>query len=184
MTAAEPAGDPFEALADPNRRLNMELLGAGRRGGSGRSVQELADEIPISRPALSRHLRLLKEAGLVTEEPRGTRHIYRLHDAGASSTVAGSGWGLRASRGETGTSGVGPACCRTSCVPPRFAASRPPVTASRPPEASSPSDPRRLHQALGPVGPGRRSGRCAEAPECGAVPHRGWMNLIGDRCTE
>jgi DNA-binding transcriptional ArsR family regulator len=71
------AGDPFEALGDPNRRAIVELL-----GGGGRSVQELADALPISRPAVSRHLRLLKEAGLVREEPVGTRRIYRLHDEG------------------------------------------------------------------------------------------------------
>jgi DNA-binding transcriptional ArsR family regulator len=70
-------GDPFEALGDPNRRAIVELL-----GGGGRSVQELADALPISRPAVSRHLRLLKEAGLVREEPVGTRRIYRLHDEG------------------------------------------------------------------------------------------------------
>ncbi len=50
--------------------------------GGERSVQQLADALPISRPAVSRHLRLLKEAGLVVEEPRGTRRIYRLHDEG------------------------------------------------------------------------------------------------------
>ena len=71
------AGDPFEALGDPNRRAIVEILGAG-----GRSVQELADALPISRPAVSRHLRLLKDAGLVVEEPVGTRRIYRLHDEG------------------------------------------------------------------------------------------------------
>jgi DNA-binding transcriptional ArsR family regulator len=71
------AGDPFEALGDPNRRAIVELLGSGSR-----SVQELADALPISRPAVSRHLRLLREAGLVVEEPRGTRRIYRLHDDG------------------------------------------------------------------------------------------------------
>jgi DNA-binding transcriptional ArsR family regulator len=70
-------GDPFEALGDPNRRAIVEILGAG-----GRSVQELADALPISRPAVSRHLRLLKDAGLVVEEPVGTRRIYRLHDEG------------------------------------------------------------------------------------------------------
>jgi DNA-binding transcriptional ArsR family regulator len=75
--AAASAGDPFEALGDPNRRAIVELL-----GGGGRSVQELADALPISRPAVSRHLRLLKDAGLVREEPAGTRRIYRLHDAG------------------------------------------------------------------------------------------------------
>ena len=75
--APRPTGDPFEALGDPNRRAIVELLGPG-----GRSVQELADALPISRPAVSRHLRVLKEAGLVVEEPRGTRRFYRLHDEG------------------------------------------------------------------------------------------------------
>jgi DNA-binding transcriptional ArsR family regulator len=79
-TAFAPTGDPFEALGDPNRRAIVELLGSG-----GRSVQELADALPISRPAVSRHLRLLKQAGLVVEAPRGTRRIYRLHDAGVDA---------------------------------------------------------------------------------------------------
>jgi DNA-binding transcriptional ArsR family regulator len=78
--AVAPLGDPFEALGDPNRRAIVELLGAG-----GRSVRELADALPISRPAVSRHLRLLKEAGLVVEEPRGTRRVYRLHDQGVEA---------------------------------------------------------------------------------------------------
>lgn len=77
MTTSPPAGDPFDALGDPNRRAIVELLGAGER-----SVQELADLLPISRPAVSRHLRLLKRAGLVVERPRGTRRIYTLHDQG------------------------------------------------------------------------------------------------------
>ena len=47
-----------------------------------RSVRELADELPISRPAVSRHLRLLKDAGLVIDRPEGTRRLYRLHDEG------------------------------------------------------------------------------------------------------
>ena len=70
-------GDPFDALGDPNRRAIVEQLRAGDR-----SVQELADALPISRPAVSRHLKLLKDAGLVVEEPRGARRIYRLHDEG------------------------------------------------------------------------------------------------------
>jgi len=78
--SAPRAGDPFEALGDPNRRAIVELLGAGPAGG--RSVGELAAALPISRPAVSRHLRLLKSAGLVVEEPRGTRRLYRLHDEG------------------------------------------------------------------------------------------------------
>jgi len=75
-----PAGDPFDALGDPNRRAMVELLGRGER-----SVGALATELPISRPAVSRHLRLLKEAGLVVEEPRGTRRLYRLHDEGVAA---------------------------------------------------------------------------------------------------
>jgi DNA-binding transcriptional ArsR family regulator len=74
---SEPAGDPFEALGDPHRRAIVELLREG-----GRAVTEIADELPISRPAVSRHLRLLKDAGLVVQEPRGTRRVYRLHEEG------------------------------------------------------------------------------------------------------
>lgn len=73
-------GEPFGALGDPNRRAIVELLGQRQR-----SVQELADELPISRPAVSRHLRLLKDAGLVTEEPEGTRRIYRLQQEGVDA---------------------------------------------------------------------------------------------------
>jgi DNA-binding transcriptional ArsR family regulator len=50
-----------------------------------RSVQELADELPISRPAVSRHLRLLKQAGLVADRAEGTRRLYRLHDEGIAA---------------------------------------------------------------------------------------------------
>lgn len=80
---ASVGGDPFDALGDPNRRAIVELLGE-----SGRSVQELADELPISRPAVSRHLRLLKEAGLVEEQPLGTRRIYRLQEDGVAAVRA------------------------------------------------------------------------------------------------
>ena len=80
MSAPTPARDPFDALGDPNRRAIVELL-----AGGDRSVQQLADALPISRPAVSRHLRLLKEAGLVVEEPRGTRRIYRLHGDGVAA---------------------------------------------------------------------------------------------------
>jgi DNA-binding transcriptional ArsR family regulator len=71
------AGDPFEALSDPNRREILRLLSTGDR-----PVGELADAMPISRPAVSRHLRLLKDAGLVSERAEGTRRIYHLHDDG------------------------------------------------------------------------------------------------------
>jgi DNA-binding transcriptional ArsR family regulator len=74
------AVDPFSALGDPQRRAIVELLGAG-----GKTVKQIADEMPISRPAVSRHLKLLKSAGLVVEEARGTRRIYRLHDEGVAA---------------------------------------------------------------------------------------------------
>ena len=83
MGEPAPIGDPFDALGDPNRRAIVELLGTGER-----SVQEIADVLPISRPAVSRHLRLLKRAGLVVEEPRGTRRIYQLHDQGMEAVRA------------------------------------------------------------------------------------------------
>jgi DNA-binding transcriptional ArsR family regulator len=74
------SGDPFDALGDPNRRAIVELLRAGDR-----SVGQLADALPISRPAVSRHLRLLKDAGLVTDRAEGTRRLYRLHDEGIAA---------------------------------------------------------------------------------------------------
>jgi DNA-binding transcriptional ArsR family regulator len=85
----------FDALGDPNRRAIVELLGT-----SERSVQELADLLPISRPAVSRHLRLLKRAGLVVETPRGTRRIYQLHAQGIEAVQAyvERVWGEAASR--------------------------------------------------------------------------------------
>jgi len=72
-----PIGDPFEALGHANRREILRLLGLGDK-----PVQEIAAAMAISRPAVSRHLRLLKEAGLVTEQPRGTRRIYHLQEEG------------------------------------------------------------------------------------------------------
>jgi DNA-binding transcriptional ArsR family regulator len=73
-------GDPFDALGDPNRRAIVELLRDGDR-----SVGELASALPISRPAVSRHLRLLEQAGLVRGQAEGTRHVYRLDDQGIAA---------------------------------------------------------------------------------------------------
>lgn len=89
------SGDPFDALGDANRRAIVELLREGDR-----SVQELADELPISRPAVSRHLRLLKQAGLVTDRAEGTRRLYRLHDEGIAAVRAylQEVWGEAAAR--------------------------------------------------------------------------------------
>jgi DNA-binding transcriptional ArsR family regulator len=77
------AANPFEALGDPHRRAILELLHGGER-----SVREIADEMPITRPAVSRHLRLLKEAGLVASSAEGTRRLYRLHDEGVDAVRA------------------------------------------------------------------------------------------------
>jgi len=71
------AGDPFEALGDPSRRDILRLLGEGDK-----PVRDIAAALPISRPAVSRHLRLLKEAGLVAEQPQGTSRIYHLREEG------------------------------------------------------------------------------------------------------
>ena len=79
----QPARDPFEALGDANRRRILSLLGDGAK-----SVREIASALPISRPAVSRHLRLLKEAGLVVESPAGTRRIYQLHEQGIHAVQA------------------------------------------------------------------------------------------------
>jgi DNA-binding transcriptional ArsR family regulator len=95
MPRSIPEGDPFDALGDRNRRAILTLLGDGRR-----SVREIADSLPISRPAVSRHLRLLKRAGLVIEEARGTRRVYRLQEQGIAAVRAylDQVWGDAAAR--------------------------------------------------------------------------------------
>jgi len=65
--------DPFEALGNPYRREILELLAR-----KPRSVQEIADRLPISRPAVSRHLRLLDGAGIVSGKQQGTRRVYQI----------------------------------------------------------------------------------------------------------
>lgn len=67
----------LEALGDPTRRSIFERLS---RGPS--AVGELAASLPVTRPAVSQHLRVLKEAGLVTETAQGTRRIYRIDPRG------------------------------------------------------------------------------------------------------
>src|SRR5215469_13265565 len=67
----------FEALGDANRREILRILSDG-----GKPVRELADAMTISRPAVSRHLRLLKDAGMVAEQAQGARRIYHLQERG------------------------------------------------------------------------------------------------------
>ena len=87
--------DPFEALGDPNRREILRLLGA-----EDLAVGEIAEAMPISRPAVSRHLRLLKDAGLVAERAVGTRRIYQLQAEGLEAVQAylQGVWGEAANR--------------------------------------------------------------------------------------
>jgi DNA-binding transcriptional ArsR family regulator len=68
---------PMDALGDPTRRAIFERLRSGPL-----SVGEIAAELPVSRPAVSQHLRVLREAGLVTERRNGTRRLYRLDPDG------------------------------------------------------------------------------------------------------
>ena len=67
----------FAALADPTRRALFE-----RVAERPQSVGQLADQMPVSRPAVSQHLKVLKDAGLVTDEARGTSRIYRIDPNG------------------------------------------------------------------------------------------------------
>src|ERR1700759_4438644 len=80
MSEQPRASEALDALGDPNRRAIVQILSTG-----GRSVQEIADELPISRPAVSRHLRLLKGAGLVSDRPDGARHLYELRGEGGEA---------------------------------------------------------------------------------------------------
>jgi DNA-binding transcriptional ArsR family regulator len=70
-------GEKLAALADPTRRELFERL---RRGPQ--TVGALAEKVPVSRPAVSQHLAVLKEAGLVEDEPQGTARIYRIRAEG------------------------------------------------------------------------------------------------------
>jgi DNA-binding transcriptional ArsR family regulator len=73
----------LEALGDPTRRAVFELLREGPR-----AVGEIARELPVSRPAVSQHLRVLKQAGLVTERRNGTRRFYRIDPDGVGDLLA------------------------------------------------------------------------------------------------
>lgn len=72
--------DGWTALGDPTRRAVFELVTARPR-----SVGELADELPVSRPAVSQHLRVLKEARLVADRPAGNRRIYHVDRDGLAA---------------------------------------------------------------------------------------------------
>jgi len=72
--------DGLSALGDPTRRAIFDCLAEHPR-----AVGELADVLPVSRPAVSQHLKVLKAVGLVTEHAEGTRRIYRLKPEGVAA---------------------------------------------------------------------------------------------------
>jgi DNA-binding transcriptional ArsR family regulator len=72
--------DGWSALGDATRREIVERLAERPR-----AVVELAGELPVSRPAVSQHLKVLKDAGLVTDRAAGTRRVYRLDPVGMSA---------------------------------------------------------------------------------------------------
>ena len=74
------AHEGWEALGDPSRLAIVQCLAERPR-----AVGELATELPISRPAVSQHLKVLKDAGLVSDRAVGTRRVYRLNPAGLTA---------------------------------------------------------------------------------------------------
>jgi DNA-binding transcriptional ArsR family regulator len=70
----------WSTLADRNRRSILTQLAAGER-----TVGELTEALPISQPAVSQHLKVLKHVGLVSDRAEGTRRIYRLNEAGVAA---------------------------------------------------------------------------------------------------
>ena len=73
----------FAALADPTRRRVLERLADGPR-----AVGEIAAGLPVSRPAVSQHLKVLKDAGLVTDRAEGTRRVYQIDPEGLGAIRA------------------------------------------------------------------------------------------------
>lgn len=82
MTTYQSA-DPWHAIADGTRRAIVERLAAGPC-----AVGELARDLPVSRPAVSQHLRILKSAGLVCDRALGTRRVYQLDPSGIAAMRA------------------------------------------------------------------------------------------------
>jgi DNA-binding transcriptional ArsR family regulator len=78
MTYEEAEG--WTTLADPNRRSILLELAEGEH-----TVSELVETLPVSQPAVSQHLKVLKHAGLVSDRAEGTKRIYRLNEAGVAA---------------------------------------------------------------------------------------------------
>jgi DNA-binding transcriptional ArsR family regulator len=80
MSTAQQA---LDALGDPTRRRVLELVGAGPT-----PVGQIAAQLPVSRPAVSKHLKVLGQAGLVTHVRSGTRSLYRIDTRGLEAVRA------------------------------------------------------------------------------------------------
>jgi DNA-binding transcriptional ArsR family regulator len=78
--ATTEGGRAIEVLGDPTRRAIFEMLVSGQH-----SVRALSDALPVSRPAVSQHLKVLKSVGLVVDRPVGTRRIYRVDPKGVAA---------------------------------------------------------------------------------------------------
>jgi DNA-binding transcriptional ArsR family regulator len=70
----------WTTLADPNRRSILMKLAEGER-----TVGELTEALPVSQPAVSQHLKVLKQVGLVTDRAEGTKRVYRLNETGVAA---------------------------------------------------------------------------------------------------
>jgi DNA-binding transcriptional ArsR family regulator len=78
----------FEALGDPVRRRVLELLQVAGEQPAGALVTTLQEQARLSQPAVSQHLRVLREAGLVRVRPAGTRRLYAVDDSGVDAARA------------------------------------------------------------------------------------------------
>ena len=82
VSAHPPAHDGWSALSDPTRRAIFERVAT-----KPQAVGELAEGLPVSRPAVSQHLRVLKDAGLVTDRAEGNRRIYHADPGGRENRI-------------------------------------------------------------------------------------------------
>jgi DNA-binding transcriptional ArsR family regulator len=119
----------LDVLGDPTRRTIVERL---RRGPS--PVGRLAEGMPVSRPAVSQHLTVLRTAGLVSEHREGTRRIYRLEAAGIEELLR---W-VEALAADTRTGGAAPAAAKAE--PAVAAGATVPRDEARTPQPAAPKD--------------------------------------------
>ena len=80
MVTADRTSDGFAALADPTRRRLLRLIAEGQASEGGVCAGDLVARFDISQPAVSKHLRVLREAGLVESEPVGRKRVYRVSE--------------------------------------------------------------------------------------------------------